>query len=269
MPADPSSPSPGRDASHGPPRVHLAKPHPLGEARGLQRIAVGSIVGLAAGLNGLALPTALYVRASDSPGVLSLSPSALVQVTSLLALVGAILFAISLLLYRSGFKILRASDRRLWLASLLCGAGTVGVILLLLPILFAFIGSDTMANCVQGAPSKALACIGTSTPLVGGLATIGGWLLWAGGLGVVVGIFLTSVRYRQPSLMAGSALYALILLVLIGPLVGALGWLRLGVLAIPIMVLIAPIAVFYGNRRIAEAEERPEGQRAKFEPAPS
>src|SRR5579864_8908945 len=115
------------------------------EAHGLARIATGSTVGLAAGLVGLALPVSLFVLAAYSPGTLYLSTLQLVQVTAILALAGALLFAISLTLYRWGFWSLQRIDRRFWIASVLCLVGMLGVVLLILPMIIAFTVSDAMA----------------------------------------------------------------------------------------------------------------------------
>src|SRR5277367_1087856 len=100
----------------------------IDESRGLQRIVTGSSVGLAAGVVGLALPVSLYILATYSPGTLVLTTSQLVQITAILALAGAVLFAISLTFYRWGFWALQSADRRFWAASVLCLLGTVGVV---------------------------------------------------------------------------------------------------------------------------------------------
>lgn len=250
-----SVPSVSRSAWGSSMRGDSSAPH-LGEGKGMRRLEMGSTLGMVAGAVGLALPFVLFLWTSYGPYGSELSPADWIRLAAVLTLGGAILFAVSLLLYRSAFSSLRAGDARFWVASILCMLGTVGVILLVLPMALAFLASGAMANCIQGAPTKALVCLDSAAPLASFLGTAGFWLLWLGGLGIVVGISLTSVRYRQPWLTAGAALYALILLALVGPLIGPIA--RLGgpqyeVLALPLLVLLAPIAIYHGARCVAAA----------------
>jgi hypothetical protein len=219
---------------------------------GLRRIATGSTVGLAAGIVGLVLPLGLLLLASYSPGTVIMSPSELIQVTAVLAITGALLFFASLLLYRFGFASLRSIDRRFWIASALCMLGTVGLLLIVLPIAVALLSSDAMANCIQGAPTKASACLRSAAPLASYVAAAGFVLVWLGGLGIVVGLGLASVRYRQAWLTAGAALYALVVLGLIAPalaLTTPVGGLAYAILALPLLVLIAPAVTSHGSHR--------------------
>src|SRR4029077_8294901 len=104
-----------------------------------------------------------------------LSASTLIQVTAIMAIAGAILFAISLIVYRIGFGSLRVTDPRFWVASALCMVGTVGVVLFLLPIALAFTASDVMASCIRWAPTKALSCLRTAAPLAADVGVAGFW----------------------------------------------------------------------------------------------
>jgi hypothetical protein len=220
------------------------------ESTGLGRIATGSSVGLSAGIVGLALPVTLFLFAHYSPGTVLPSASELVQVTAILALAGAILFAISLTFYRWGFWSLQSIDRRFWVASVLCLLGTIGVVLVILPMAIAFTASGAMAGCIEASPLQALTCLSAAAPLVWYLGIAGVWLLWIGGLGVVVGIGLASVRYNQGWLGAGAGLYALLLLGLLGPILGLvfpIGGLVYPILALPLLVLIAPALISYGS----------------------
>lgn len=222
-------------------------------SRGLHRIATGSTVGLAAGVVGLVLPVTLLLLANYSPGTLLLTPAQLIQVTAILALAGALLFAISLLLYRFGFSSLRASDRRFWVASGLCMLGTVGIVLILVPIVVALTSSDPLVACLHGALTKAPACLRSSAPLASYAAVVGFWLLWLGGLGVVVGLGLASGRFRQAWLSAGAVLYAILLLGLVAPVLGLLvpiGGLEYPILALPVLVLLAPLVTSHGCHRV-------------------
>jgi hypothetical protein len=223
-----------------------------GECDGLHRIATGSTVGLAAGIVGLAIPITLLLFASYRPAVLPLTPSQLLQVTAVFAIAGALLFAISLLVYRWGFSALRKVDRRFWVASVLCILGSIGLLLIVLPIAFALLSSDTMAACIQGAPTKAPACLRAAAPLASYVAVAGLWLVWLGGVGIVVGISLASVRYRQTWLTAGAALYGIILLGLVAPglaLLVPIAGLGYAILALPVLILVAPALTSHGSHR--------------------
>jgi hypothetical protein len=222
------------------------------DPKGLHRIGTGSTIGLAAGIAGLVLPVTLILLATYSPGTPFLRGTELIQVTAIMALAGAILFAIALLVYRLGFAALRHFDRRFWTASILCMLGTVGVLLIVAAIALAFASSDAMANCIQGAPTHALACLKTAAPLASYSGLVGFWLLWLGGLGIVVGIGLAAVRYGEGWFYGGAALYALLLLGLIAPALGLLfpiGALTYPLLAAPVLALLAPAVIFEGSNR--------------------
>ncbi len=222
------------------------------DPRGIDKIATGAAIGLASGVVGLAFPVGLVLLATYSPGTVFLTGVELVEATALFALVGALLFAGSLLLFRTGFAALRKFDPRFWVASVLCMIGTVGVILVLIPIGLAATYSDSLANCVRGAPSRALGCLSSVAPLAADWAIVAFWLLWLGGLGIVVGVGLAGVRYRQGWFYGGAALYALLLLGLLGPVLGLLfpiGSLTYPLLAVPFFVLAAPATILHGSRR--------------------
>jgi hypothetical protein len=226
------------------------------ESSGLHRIATGSTVGLAAGVIGLALPVTLLLFASYLPTALPLSPTQLVQVAAVLALTGALLFAVSLILYRLAFASLRVVDPRFWAASALCLLGTVGLVLFVLPIAVAFASSGTMAACIQAAPTKAPDCLRAAAPLASYIAEAGIWLVWLGGVGIVLGIGLASVRYREAWLSAGAALYALIILGILAPglsLLFPIGGLAYAILALPVLVLVAPALTSRGSHRAMAA----------------
>jgi hypothetical protein len=222
------------------------------ESNGLRRISTGSAIGLAAGVIGLGLPITLILLPTLSPGTIYLTGPELIETTAGLALVGAVLFAVSLLVFRLGFAALRGFDRRFWTASILCMIGTVGVILIVVPIALAASSSDAIARCIQGAPSRTLACVSSVAPLASYWAIAAFWLLWLGGLGIVVGITLAGRRYRQIWLYLGAALYAVLLLGLLAPLLGLLfpiGALTYPLLAAPFLVLLGAALIFQGSRR--------------------
>ncbi len=221
------------------------------ESKGLRRISTGSTIGLVAGIVGLALPVGLFLLATYSPGTILLNGPELIQATALLALAGVLLFALSLSVYRLGFWALQSFDRGFWSASVLCLLGTVGAILIAIPIALAFAFSDAISNCIKGAPTHALTCLSSAAPLAASWAIVAFWLVWLGGLGVVVGIILAGRRYHQGWFYGGAALYALLLLGFIGPILGLLlpiGALTYPLILAPILILLAPAVTIHGSR---------------------
>ncbi|HXQ49322.1 MAG TPA: hypothetical protein VN842_06080 [Thermoplasmata archaeon] len=223
--------------------------------KGVRRIETGSVIGLAAGLVGIGLPIALVLFAAYAPGVKLLTGKQLIEVTAILAIAGALLFAISLLVFRLGFSTLRAFDHRFWSASVLCMLGSVGVLLLIVPIGIAFASSDAISNCIAGAPSHALTCIRSVSPLASYSATVAFWLLWLGGLGIVIGVGLAASRFHQALFYGGAAVYAVLLLGLLGPALGLLVpvvSLTYPLLAAPFLILLASALTFQGCRRAVQ-----------------
>jgi hypothetical protein len=228
---------------------------PIPESKGLRHIGTGAFIGIAAGIIGLVLPLAIILLATYSPGALALTGAQLIEVTAVVALLGAVLFAISLTVYRWGFSVLSRFDHRFWTASALCWCGTIGILLLVLAVVIALASSDTIASCVQGAPSHALTCVRSAAPLASWSGLVGFWLAWLGGLGIVVGIGLTGDRYREGWLFGGAALYALLLLGLIAPGLALLFPINpptVILLAAPILALLAPVATSDGSLRASQ-----------------
>jgi|HubBroStandDraft_1064217.scaffolds.fasta_scaffold313409_1 hypothetical protein len=222
------------------------------EAKALWRFAAGSTIGLAAGVTGLALPIALILLASYSPGTIYLTGAQLVEATAILALAGALLFALSLWVYRLGFSMLQRSDKRFYVASVLAWIGTVGVLLVVVAIGIAFLSSGTMSGCIQAAPANSLACLHAAAPLASYSGVLGFWLVWLGGLGVVFGIGLAGTRYHQLWFYGGAGVYSLLLLGLIAPalsLVFPIDPPAFLLLATPLLAAFGPAAIFHGARR--------------------
>jgi hypothetical protein len=222
--------------------------------KALGRIATGSVVGLAAGVVGLALPVALVLLATYRPGWAVLTGSQLIEVTSVLAIAGVLLFALCLIFYRFAFSAIRRFDHRFWAASALCILGTVGLILLLVPIGLAFASSDAIANCIRGSPSHAFSCVSTVSPLASDWAIAAFWLAWLGALGIVVGVGLAASRFHQAWFYAGAAAYGFLVLGLLGPALGLVVTslpITDPLLAAPILLFVASALTFHGARRAA------------------
>lgn len=164
---------------------------------------------------------------------------------------GAILFLLSLLLYRIAFASLRRADRWFTLASALCLLGTFGFVLLLLAAVVLLGSSDSLLTCLQGRPTRALSCLRSGSPLGGYTALIGFWMGWLGGLGIVLGLGFGGRFFHRPGLGGGAALYAILLLVLVGPfiaLVVSFPGAPYLLLAVPLLIVLAPGLVYAGAR---------------------
>jgi hypothetical protein len=220
------------------------------EPKGLRWIAAGAGIGFAAAVTAFAVPTALVLLATYNPAILLSFGPTLIKATGLFAAAGAALFAISLLAFRMGFGGFRKFERRFWTATILCTVGTVGWVLLILPAALALVSSDSLYLCVQGAPTHSLTCIQSVAPLAGYVAVIAFWLVWVGEVGIVVGLTLTSRRFRNSAIYAGTVLYGLLLLVFIAPFLGLLfasSPLTYAILAVALLGLMAPAFVAYGS----------------------
>ena len=233
------------------------------DPKGLRWIVTGAGLGLAAAVAGLAIPVGLLLLAAASPtGLLRLGPR-LIQATGLLAIVGTLLFAVSLVAFRYGFAAFRQFERWFWSASVLCLIGTVGWVLLILPAGIALISSASLFDCVQAAPAQALVCLQAVAPLASYVGVIAFWLAWLGQLGIVVGLALTGRRFREPSLHVGTALYALLLLVFIAPFVGlvfASSALSYAAFAAVTLGLLAPAFVAFGSNRPSAGSQQDGGR---------
>jgi len=167
-----------------------------------------------------------------------------------------VLFLVSLFVYRRGFAVLRKVDGRFAVASVLCIIGSIGFLLLLVSAALLVGASNSLIQCIHGAPSHALSCLRSGQPLGAYTGLVGFWLGWLGGLGIVVGLSLAGRRYRNGTVSGGAALYAILLLVLIGPfvaLVTPLPGLQYLLLAAPIFIVLAPGLVLGGTRRVLGA----------------
>lgn len=220
-------------------------------ATGLRRLAVGAGLGLAGGLAALILPIAFVELSVRAPGGFFRLGPELFRATSVLVLAGSLLFVLSLLLYRRAFAHLRRVDPRFTLASALCLLGTLGFLLLVVAAALLFARSDALLGCLDGRPTQVYACF-RSVDVLGAWTGIVGFVLgWLGGLGIVLGVAQAGGRYREGSIRLGAALYALLLLVLVGPFALALvvvPGVEILLLAVPVLALVAPAIVFAGAR---------------------
>jgi uncharacterized membrane protein len=228
---------------------------------GLFRIATGAGVGLAAALLAIVIPIAFILIASyDASGFLSLHQTAFVDATALLILAGAILFLVCLFFYRRGFALLRKVDPRFTAASILCWIGTLGFLLILVAAVVIVGSASSLLSCVSGHPSHALTCLNSGEPLGAYTGLVGFWLGWLGGVGIVLGLSAASSRFKTREIAVGAALYAVLLLALVGPfvaLVVSFPGVEYLLALVPILSLLAPYFVFRGANRDRPSEASP------------
>jgi Protein of unknown function (DUF973) len=225
------------------------------EVTGLGRLGTGAGVGLAGGIVGVVLPIVFLWLTTHSPGGFFSYDTTLLQTTGLLVIVGAVLLLISLFLYRRGFSGLRKADGRFAVASVLCIVGSIGFLLLLVSAAVLVGSSNALIHCLHRSPSGALSCIRSGQPFGADTGLVGFWLGWVGGVGIVVGLSLAGRRYRNRAVSAGAALYAFLLLVLIGPflaLLTPLPGIDYLLLVVPAFIVLAPGLVLGGTRRTLE-----------------
>jgi hypothetical protein len=225
---------------------------------GIRRIAIGAGLGLAGGLVGIVLPIALILLGTIEPGGLSKLGSSMLEATTILVLAGALLFVLSLVLYHLGFAALRKVDRVFTTASILCILGTVGFLLILLAAAVLLGSSNALLACAH-APQNGLKCINSVSPLSAYSATIGFGMGLLGGVGLVLGLGHTGGRYHRAPIYGGSFLYALLVVVVVGPFV-ELAYAFPGVeyllLAIPLLALLAPGLTLWGALPLAHDSTR-------------
>ncbi len=219
---------------------------------GVGRLAMGAGLGVAGGLIGVLLPISFVELARYRVSAFFVFDVRLFQVLSTLVIAGAVLLFLSLFLYRRAFASLRGEGGGFAIASGLCLAGTLGFISLLVAAILVFGSSDTLATCVGGRPTQALSCLRSASPLGGATAVLGFWLGWIGGVGIVLGLLSSGRRFLQPAFYGGSGLYAILLLVLVGPFLSLLypiPYVADLLFSVPLLLLLAPAFVYVAARR--------------------
>ncbi len=222
------------------------------DVRGSHRIAVGAGLGVAAAGITLLLPFVLLWWSLYDPGGFFVLNSTLVRDVSYLLLAGAILFLLSLFLFRRGFAVLRGVDPRFTVASVLCLIGSLGFLILLVAVVVVIGSANSLLSCIHGQPSHALSCLRSGQPLGAYTGIIGFWLGWLGGVGIVLGIASAGRRFSRGVLYGSAALYALLLLALVGPFLGLIypvPGAQYILLLTPVLALLAPALAYAGTRR--------------------
>jgi hypothetical protein len=250
-----SGPPPSRQTSSTP-----ASSQEL-EIKGVGRLGVGAGVGLAGGIVGVVLPIVFLWLATHTPGGFFVTNATLIETTGFLVLAGSVILLVSLFLYRRGFAVLRKVDLRFGVASALCIVGSVGFLLLLVSAAFLVGSSSALVHCLHQSPTAALTCIRSGQPLGADTGLAGFWLGWLGGVGIVVGLAVAGRRFEKTVVSGGAALYAILLLILIGPflaLITSLPGIDELLLAVPVFIVLAPGLVLGGARRTLASATPPD-----------
>jgi hypothetical protein len=222
------------------------------DEKGAVRIGIGAGLGFAGALCAIVVPLAFLFLVSEVHSGFFVFDSSLVEVTSILVLVGAILLLLSLFFYRRSFSALRKIDRRFVAASVLCIIGALGFLLLLVAAAVVVGNANSLLACAHGQPSHALTCLKSGQPLGAITGTVGFLLGWLGGLGIVLGLFLAGNRFQVGALGGSAVVYLVLLLILLIPflaLIVTLPNLAALVLLAPILAILAPALALVGANR--------------------
>ncbi|MCI4340114.1 MAG: hypothetical protein L3J73_02435 [Thermoplasmata archaeon] len=223
---------------------------------GLRRLVTGAGLGVAGGLLGVLLPIVFVELARYNVTTYFVFDARFFQTLSLLVVVGAVLLFLSLFLYRRAFFALRSEGGAFPFAAGMCLVGSFGFLSLLVAAILVFGSSDALSNCVSGRPTQLLSCLRANSPLGGATAVLGFWLGWVGGVGIVLGLVSSGSRFRQSAFFGGAGLYAILLLVLVGPFLALLypvPDVSELLLTVPALLLLAPAFVFGAAGRALEA----------------
>lgn len=219
---------------------------------GARRLALGAGLGLAAAILTIVLPLVFLYVATYNPGGFFSLGTTLFSTLSVLVLAGAILFLLSLFVYRRGFALLRTLDPRFRVASVLCLIGSIGFLLIVVLAAFVLGSTSSLSSCLHGSPSHALSCLRSNEPVGAYSGLLGFWLTWLGGVGIVLGLFSAGHRFTQGLLSGGAVLYLLLLLVLVGPFLALLISVpgsQYILLVAPLLAILAPALALSGASR--------------------
>jgi hypothetical protein len=226
--------------------------------KGAFRLGMGAWLGLLAALIAIVLPSlVLFAGAYNPGGFFSFAPG-LVQLSGVLVLVGAVLYILSLLLYRRAFSALRRVDPEFSLASFLCLLGSVGFVLLLVAAAVLTGTASTLLGCVHGQPTHALSCLESNQPLGAYTAIAGFVLAWLGGFGIVYGLWRAGSHFSDRALDLGAVVYLLFLFLVLVPFLEIAFPFPGGqflLVIVPVLSLAAPGFVLLGSssKRRADA----------------
>jgi hypothetical protein len=219
------------------------------DRKGAFRLGLGAWVGLFAAIIMIALPSIAIFTSTYAPGGAFTFGTTFLQWAGALVLVGAVLFIVSLFLYRWGFSALRKVNGDFTMASFLCLLGSLGFVLILVAAAVVTGSASNLLGCIQGNPAHALSCMEANQPLGAYTAIVGFVLAWLGGLGIVLGLWVGGAHFDAPSLSLGAMVYLFFLFLLLVPLIEAAVPFEGGqflLVAVPVMSVAGPLLVLFG-----------------------
>lgn len=224
------------------------------DSKGVSRLILGAWIGLLAAVVAIVVPVlALMITALAPSGFFSLG-TGLLQFSGTLVVVGAVLYIVSLFAYRRAFAALRKADAEFWFASVLCLVGSVGFLLIIVAAAVLAGTASSVLTCVHGAPSHVLGCLESGQPLGAYSALVGFACAWVGGVGVVLGLTLSSDRFARRMIAFGALIYLLFLFALLIPfveLVAKLPGVGYLLVILPVLSIVGPLLVLAGARPVA------------------
>ena len=241
-----------REALAAEPGTRMSAPASTEEGKSESDLRRGSLLALGAALVAFVAPALLVLLARRSLFGLASGARTVVASEGALVAVGAILLLVAFLLYRRAFGHLRHVDARLGVATVLCLLGSIGAIVVV--VAGALIGGGTSAvtGCLGGHATHALTCLRSADPTAGYLALAGFWLAWIGAVGLCVGVILSGRHFRRRGVVAGGAVYAVLVLDVLVPFAGTLvsvpGTTEALAVA-PFAAVLGPLLVYLGTPR--------------------
>jgi hypothetical protein len=229
------------------------------DRKGAFRLGLGAWLGLFAAVIAIVLPSVAIFASSYNPGGFFAFSTSLLQTSTVLILVGAVLFLLSLFIYRRAFSVLRKLDPDFSLASFLCLLGSLGFVLILVAAAVVTGSASNVLGCISGQPSHALSCLQANQPLGAYTAIVGFVLAWLGGLGIVLGLWVAGGYFGERLLDLGAIVYLFFLFLLLAPLVELAVPFEGGqflLVIVPVMSFAAPAFVLLGILPRIRADQR-------------
>jgi hypothetical protein len=225
------------------------------DLKGVARLDLAAAIGLVAAILAIVVPITFVLLATYNPGGFFALVSGFVEVTSLLIIAGAILFLVSLFVYRRSFAALRKVDQRFLIASICCLVGSIGFLLLVVAAAVAAGNSSALVACTHGKPSAILSCLKSGEPLGSYTAIAGFELALVGIFGLILGLLSAGSRFHRKGYTGAGVAYALLLLLAIGPFISLLTPLpgvEYVLLLVPVVAVAAPVLVLLAGRGLFE-----------------